>query len=383
MLKPNHMFAVSLIGLVVLSGCASRNTSITMSDDELELRSTPDGVSFVRTPDSFFDDLPDWGFEHRYLEIDGLRQAYVDEGPSDADPILLLHGQPAWSYLYRHMIPVLVERGHRVIAMDHLGMGRSDKPVDVDYHSFHNHVHRLDTFIRELELQNLTVFLQDWGSVIGLYLAGSDPEVFDRIILGNGGLPVVAEPYSLPEDIEASIRQFDRMMGMIPAQQFSFFDDEGNSILPVNDGSDDAGGFGQWMAYALLFEEFQVSRMVEALTYGDLQAEEEAAYDAPFPARITMAGPRSFPSLLNDLVGITEARRAALTEYDKPFLTIFGRNDPGLAGDTTQEWVIANIPGAAGHPHQLIEDANHFLQDDKGQEIAAMVDAFIRETALQ
>lgn len=365
--------------MALLGSCTSTNPSIVLADGELTIHRTPAGVEFVRTPERFFDDLPDWDFTYRYVEIGGLRQAYIDEGPADGEPILLLHGQPAWSYLYRFMIPELAERGYRVIAMDHLGMGRSDKPIDTEYHTFLNHVHRLNTFIDRLDLANLTVFMQDWGSVIGLYVAGSDLSRFDRIILGNGGLPVIDEPYELPHDLERRNRQFDRMINMIPDEQFAFFDEEGNSVLPVNDGSEDAGGFGQWMGYALYYEGFQASRMVEGLTYYALTPDERAAYDAPFPARITMAGPRTFPSLLNDLVGITQDKLNALTEYEKPFLTIFGGNDPGLAGDTTQEWVIANIPGANGQNHWRFADGSHFLQDDKGYEIAVRVDEFIRQ----
>lgn len=369
----------SLLGLLLLISCSdTKNTSLVLNDEDLAVFETPSGVKFVRTPGSMFVDLPGWKYEPKYVVIDGLRQAYVDEGPQGGQPILLLHGQPTWSYLYRHMIPVLTAKGYRVIAMDHLGMGRSDKPIALEYHSFENHLLRLNAFIKELELENLTVFMQDWGSVLGLYLAGSDSAVFDRIILGNGGLPVVDESYPLPDDLEKSNREFDRMFHMIPDKQMSFFDEDGNSILPVNDGSKKAGGFGQWMAYAWHYPGFQASRMIEALTFDALDEEEKAAYDAPFPARICMAAPRSFPSLLNDLVGKSEVKRVALTKYEKPFLTIFGRNDPGLAGDDTQEWVATKIPGAKGQKHRVFNDASHFLQDDKGKEIAEIVAEFIR-----
>jgi haloalkane dehalogenase len=131
---------------------------------ELKVRTSAAGVNFVRTPDACFQNLPDWNYEAKYVEIDGLQQAYYEAGPATGEPILLLHGQPTWSYLYRFMIPELVKGGYRVIAMDHVGMGRSDKPVDVKYHSFENHVVRLESFIKALQLDNLSVFLQDWGS---------------------------------------------------------------------------------------------------------------------------------------------------------------------------------------------------------------------------
>ena len=207
MLKKSFtQFILLILTIVSLTACQTKPLPPSAECTVVpEILTTEDGVEYVRTPDACFENLPDWDYETHYLEIDGLRQAYIDEGPSDADPILLLHGQPSWSYLYRYMIPVLVSDGHRVIAMDHLGMGRSDKPIDIEYHSFENHVYRLETFIEELELDNLTVFMQDWGSVMGMYLAGTNPDLFDRIVLGNGGLPVIEKVEPLPDDIDASI----------------------------------------------------------------------------------------------------------------------------------------------------------------------------------
>jgi len=172
-------------------------------DAEPELRTTPDGVEFVRTPDSCFENLPEWPYEAKYVEIDGLRQAYIDEGPEDGEIVLLLHGQPSWSYLYRKMIPTLVDAGHRVIAMDHIGLGRSDKPTDVDFYTYLGHIDRLEKFIEDLQLRDITLFVQDWGSLIGLRVAGTHPEWFARIAVGNGMLPVIPEgtlPFGAVED---------------------------------------------------------------------------------------------------------------------------------------------------------------------------------------
>ena len=344
-----------------------------------ETLTTSEGVTYVRTPDACFD-LPDWPYKAKYLEIDGLRQAYVDVGPADGEPILLLHGQPSWSYLYRFMIPALVENGYRVIAMDHVGMGRSDKPVNLEYHSFENHLDRLDTFIQELKLDDLTVFFQDWGSVFGLYLASEQPDMFDRIILGNGGFPALEEPYAVPDDVDAAVAGFGRTMGIIPPKQPAFFDNEGNSLVPVGDG-EGQGGFGQWIAYAMYAEDFRPSKMLEALTYDALTPEELAAYDAPFPTRIAMAGPRTFPSLVNQTVGLSEPVMAELARYTKPFLTIFGANEPGVS-PAVQQWFVDNVPGAAGQEHHRFPDASHFLQDDKGREIAERVNRFIADNPL-
>jgi haloalkane dehalogenase len=201
-----------------------------MEDDELAGMTTADGVQFVRTPDEFFDGLPDWPYEPRYVEIDGLRQAYVDVGPADSgETILLLHGQPSWSYLYRKMIPVLADAGYRVIAMDHLGMGRSDKPIDLDYYTYQRHVDRLYTFIQELGLTNITPFVQDWGSLIGLNVIGNHPELFARVVVGDGALPLVREGevmFPLPEDSEGAPGAFQKRITRVPAQQPEFYDED-------------------------------------------------------------------------------------------------------------------------------------------------------------
>ncbi|MEL6760227.1 MAG: alpha/beta fold hydrolase [Myxococcota bacterium] len=349
-------------------------------DGPLEERTTEDGVVFVRTPDPCFENLPDWPFEARYVEIDGMRQAYVDEGSPDADPILLLHGQPAWSYLYRFMIPVLVDEGHRVLAMDHLGMGRSDKPIDLEYYSVDNHTERLETFIDTLELskERTTLFAQDWGSVIALNLIAQQPDRFARIVIGNGGYPVVEEETELPEDIEASIVGFLETLTVLPDQQPPLFDEDGNPLIEVGEGDADIDGFGQWMAFARFYEDFAPSIMLEGLTYFPLEPEEEAAYDAPYPTRRSMSAPRIFPTLRNDLVGVSVARKEALRAVSVPFTTIFGRNDPGLSGEgDDQEWMMTNIAGAAGQTDYELPEASHFLQDDAGEEIAGYLNDFI------
>lgn len=372
------------VGSLLFTGCAPQVRVAQASDAclvEPEVLITGEGVTYVRTPEACFVNLPDWDYEPTYLEIDGLRQAYVDVGPADGDPILLLHGEPSWSYLYRFMIPVLVEGGHRVIAMDHVGMGRSDKPTDVEYHTFQNHVDRLETFIRELKLDNLTLFAQDWGSITGLYLASKQPDLFDRIVLGNGGLPVIKEPYAMPADIDAAVAEVGRTISMIPPKQPAFFDEGGNSLIPGGDGAEGASFFGLWIAYALYAENFEPAKLVEALTYDALTPEELAGYAAPFPTRITMAGPRTFPSLINQMVGLSELATEELTRYTKPFLTIFGANEPGVS-PAVQQWFIDNVPGAAGQDHHRFPDASHFLQDDKGKEIAERVNRFIAENPL-
>jgi pimeloyl-ACP methyl ester carboxylesterase len=349
----------------------------------LEVMITDDGVEYVHTPDTCFENLPDWPYEAQYVEIDGLRQAYVDVGSGESgETILLLHGQPTWSYLYRKMIPVLAAEGHRVITMDHVGFGRSDKPIDPDYYTFLGHTDRLAAFIQELELEqgSLNIFVQDWGSLIGLYVVGTNPDWFDRVIVGNGYLPTYEEgtvPYDLPENPLVTRQLFFTTITSIPEQQPEFYDAEGNVINPQmrNDN------FGIWIDYARNDERFVASQLVEAMTYFDLTDEELAAYDAPFPSRIAMGGPRAFPGLVNQLPGVTGIAWAGLGEFEKPFLTIWGGNDPSNLGrPETQQALLDHVPGTAGWDHVRLPEASHFLQDDQGEEIARRINDFIAQT---
>ena len=374
-----------LVLLLVLRG----GGAIAQEDScqvELKVVQTADGVEFVRTPDACFANLPNWTYEARYVEIDGLRQAYVDEGPVDAKhTVLLLHGQPTWSYLYRTMIPALVAAGHRVIAMDNLGMGRSDKPIDPNYYTYLGHVHRLEIFIQALRLDqtDLTLFAQDWGSLFGLYVAGVHPDWFDRIVIGDGSLPVFpanAVPFPLPEQPAVTRDLFFRGITSIPAQQPIFYDSAGN-LLSTAPGVAGAGTFGAWIDYARNDERFRPSQLVEAMTYFDVPDDELAAYDAPFPSRIAMGGPRSFPGLVNQMPGLTQHAWDGLGAYVSPFLTIWGGNDPGNLGQpAVQQALIRHIPGAAGRDHVRLPEASHFLQDDQGPEIARRINVFIAAT---
>jgi haloalkane dehalogenase len=354
-------------------------------DSEPVPLTTSAGVEFLRTPDSCFAGIPDWPYEPKYFEIDGLRQAYVDEGPADGEVILLLHGQPSWSYLYRFMIPSFVESGYRVIAMDHLGMGRSDKPVDLGAYSFDGHVDRLVQFVDGLDLNGANLFAQDWGSVIGLWAAADNPNMFSRIVIGNGGVPNVYTGVTVPEALDDASAQFGEMIATIPEQQPPFFDADGNPLLAVGPQTEagDVSGFSTWAGFAMHSENFSASQFVEALTYVPLSDEEERGYGAPFPRREYMAGPRSFPALLNELLGRTDAQKAKLTQLDTPLLTIFGGNDPGLVGEGDgQPFLTTQMPGAANQPHHRYPDASHFLQNDQGPDIAARMIAFINANPL-
>lgn len=379
-----------LIVVLVLTGCSGAPEDAScVAGVELEIIKTEAGVEFVRTPDACFENLPDWPYEPQYVEIDGLRQAYVDVGSGESgETILLLHGQPAWSYLYRKMIPVLADAGHRVIAMDHVGMGRSDKPIDPDYYTYLGHVERLETFIQELELEqvNLTAFVQDWGSLIGLNVIGNNPDWFDRVVLGNGRLPATDNGWlpindegvvhSLPDTPSVTRQLFYREITSRPEQQEPFYDADGNLIDERNEAA-----FGVWMDYALNDERFRPSQIIEAETYFDVSDEELAAYDAPFPSRVFMGGPRSFPGLINQLPGATDSGWEGLGNYEKPFLTIWGGNDPlELGAPEVQQQMIDHVPGSEGWDHVRLPEAGHFLQDDQGPEIGRRVNEFIADS---
>jgi haloalkane dehalogenase len=365
--------------LLLVGGCLlpGNEMPIPLDDGSAEVMTTTAGVQFVRTPDERFVGLPDWPYEPKYVEIDGLRQAYAEAGPADGPVVLLLHGQPSWSYLYRKMMPVLAEGGYRVIAMDHLGMGRSDKPIDIESYSYLGHCDRLERFIEALELRDINLFVQDWGSLIGLRVAGLNPDWFARIAVGDGALPVFEEdgPVYPPVENPDELRTIRSPFALLPAQQVPFYD--GCELL----FGPQEGYFGEWITYSMTARSFHPSEVVEAITWFDLPAEVEAAYDAPFPSRIYLTGPRVFPSLVNDVPGTTEQAWEGLRAFERPFLTIWAANDPGNLGSCeAQQIFIDNVPGAAGQPHDRLAEASHFLQDDQGEEIARrLVEFFATE----
>ena len=288
-------------------------------------------IKAVRTPDERFANLPDYPFAPNYLDIDGLRVHYVDEGASDARPVLLLHGEPSWSYLYRKMIPPIVGAGHRAIAPDLIGFGKSDKPVRMDDYSYAGHVAWMTQFMEALSLTDVTLVCQDWGSLIGLRLVADMPERFAGVVLANGGLPT------------------------------------GEMKMPK--------AFLMWRRFARFSPWFPIGRIVASGCAKPLAPEVHAAYDAPFPGRRYKAGTRAFPRLVPtepDYPGAADNRAAfqRLGEFDKPFITAFSNRDPITRGGDTL-W-HKHVPGAAGQPHTIIRGGGHFLQEDCPDELAAV-----------
>lgn len=302
-------------------------------------------MNAFRTPDERFANLPGYPFEPHYLEIpDGeggtLRMHYVDEGPRDGGIVLLLHGEPSWSYLYRKMIPIIVAAGHRAIAPDLIGFGRSDKPSEQSDYSFQRHMDWLTAFLTKLDLRDVTLFGQDWGAVLGLRLAAENGSRFARIVIGNGGLPTGDRP---PNE-----------------------------------------AFMRWQKFSQTAPAFEIGRIIQGGTASTLPDDVVAAYDAPFPDDSYKAGARIFPSLVptspdDPAAPANRKAWAALQQWRKPFLTAFGDSDPITKG--TDIPLQQRIPGAAGQPHVTLAGGGHFLQEDVGEELARVIVDFIARTA--
>jgi len=295
-------------------------------------------MNTVRTPDSRFENLPDYDFRPNYVDVDAMRMHYVDEGPRDGDVVLLLHGEPSWSYLYRFMIPPLGAAGLRAIAPDLIGFGRSDKPTRKSDYSYATHVAWMKEFIQALDLRDITLFCQDWGSLIGLRVAAENERRFARIALGNGGLPT------------------------------------GDQEMPK--------AFKIWRAFARFSPWFPIGRIVQSGTMTALSDDIVAAYDAPFPSSKYKAGARAFPMLVPTTPDdpASESNRAAwkiLGEWQKPFLTTFSNRDPITRGGEVP-WQ-ETVPGAKNRGHVRIRNAGHFLQEDKGPELADVLIEFAND----
>jgi haloalkane dehalogenase len=297
-------------------------------------------MKVLRTPAQRFANLAEYAFQPHYLAVtaDGipLRIHYVDEGPRDAAPILLLHGEPSWSYLYRKFVPWLVERGHRVIAPDLIGFGKSDKPADRADYTYERHVAWMSDWLLALDLRDITLFCQDWGGLIGLRLVAAFPDRFARLVVSNTGLPV---------------------------------------------GTGSSAGFDAWLAFSQNVPLFPVGAIVNGGTTRELSEAEIAAYDAPFPNEGYKAGARQFPALVPvtpDHASVAENKTAweVLERFDRPVLTAFGDKDAVTKGGECA--FIDRIPGARGQPHCIVEGGGHFIQEDAPEQLCALIDGLIR-----
>ena len=287
----------------------------------------------LRTPDERFVNLPDYGFSPHYRELNGdLRLHYVDEGPKEARPILMMHGEPSWSYLYRHMIPPVAKAGYRVIAPDLIGFGKSDKPANISDYSYSAHVGWMLDWFDSLDLSGVVLFCQDWGGLIGLRLVTARPDRFAAVIAGNTMLPTGEQT---PPD------------AFLKWQQFS-------QSVPV----------------------FPTGNILQGATVRNLSPEEIAAYDAPYPDETFKAGARIFPALVPtspDQDGAADNRAAwdVLREWKKPFITCFSDQDPVTKGGDAVFQKL--VPGTQGQPHRTIKGGGHFLQEDKPEELSSLI----------
>jgi len=293
-------------------------------------------MKVIRTPEDRFKKLTNYPFSPNYLDVDGIRMHYVDEGPKDGGVILMMHGEPSWSYLYRHMIPVCVAAGHRVIAPDLIGFGKSDKLIDVSDYSYQKHMDWMQSFIDQLELDDITLVCQDWGSLIGLRLAAENESRFSAIVLGNGMLPTGDE-------------------GRIPK------------------------AFKIWQNFARYSPWFPIARIVESGAFKGFSKEERRAYDAPFPSSKYKAGARAFPRLVpttpkDPANAANKEAWKILEKWEKPFLTLFSNGDPIMRG--LDKIFLQRVPGCTGMPHKTLV-GGHFLQEDSGAVFAQAVNDLI------
>ena len=297
-------------------------------------------MKLLRTPDDRFAALPGYPFAPHYVEITGgIRVHYLDEGPPTAAPVLLLHGEPSWSYLYRKMVPVLTAAGHRAVAPDLVGFGRSDKPARREDYTYQRHVDWMRAVLTGLDLRGVTLVCQDWGGLIGLRLVAEHPERFARVVAAN-------------------------------------------TFLPTGD-RDPGPAFLAWRKFSQEVPEFPVGRIVRGGCVTELSPDVVAAYDAPFPEERYKAGARQFPLLVPASPDdpAAEPNRAAwrvLEGWEKPFLTAFSDSDPITAG--ADRALQERIPGARGRPHTTIIGGGHFLQEDRGEELARVVVDFVAST---
>jgi haloalkane dehalogenase len=299
-------------------------------------------VHVVRTPDERFAALPDFPFAPHYEtvpDLDGgtLRMHYLDEGPREAPVVLLMHGEPSWSFLYRTMIPTLVDAGYRCVAPDLVGFGRSDKPTDRGDYSYARHVEWVRSLLFDrLDLRDVTFFGQDWGGLVGLRVVAENADRFARVAIGNTDLPTGDRPAT--------------------------------------------DAFMSWLDFSQNTPDFDIGVIVSMAVVAPMAPEVVAAYNAPFPDDTYKVGARAFPALVpirpdNPASDANRAAREVFARWDKPLLTLFSDSDPITRGG--QRWWEREVPGAQGRPHTVIEKAGHFLQEDKGPQLAEHLVRFI------
>ena len=295
-------------------------------------------MKILRTPDSHFDNLPDYPFEPQYVTVgEALRLHHVDHGPRDGQVVIMMHGEPSWSFLYRHMISNVAAAGYRVLAPDLIGFGKSDKPTETSDYTYSRHMEWMTEWFTQMDVSEAVLFCQDWGGLLGLRLVSAFPKKFAGVIVANTGLPTG----------EAT-----------PSEAFL-----------------------AWQKFSQTVPEFPVGNIINGATVTELSADVIAAYDAPFPDERYKAGARIFPALVPtspDQDGAADNRKAwkVLAQFEKPFLTCFSDKDPVTGGG--EKHFKRNIPGAKDQPHQIVKGGGHFLQEDVHAELSEIITAFMK-----
>lgn len=295
-------------------------------------------MNVLRTPDERFANLPGYDFEPHYVEVAGMRMHYIDEGPRDGQPVLMLHGEPSWAYLYRKMIPIISGAGLRAVAPDLIGFGRSDKPASQDDYTYQAHVDWMSAFVEEVDLRGITLVCQDWGGLVGLRVLAAMPDRFARVVAAN-------------------------------------------TFLPTGDAKPNEA-FLRWQTFSQTAPSLPIGNIVRGGCKTELSPEVIAAYDAPFPDDSYKAGARKFPALVPttpDDPSSAANRKAwdeVLSKWEKPFLCAFSDGDPITAH--ADKAFQSRVPGTKGMPHTTIAGGGHFLQEDKGEELARVVVDFVK-----
>lgn len=324
----------------------------------------------LRTPDDRFENLQDYPFEANYMEIDGLRIHYLDEGPKDADPIILFHGEPAWSYLFRKMIPVLTEAGYRVVVPDMVGFGKSDKFESKHDYSYKHHVDVMKELVEKLDLENTTHFGQDWGGLVGLRVVAEMPNRFAQVVVSNTGMVA-------GEGIRAWFAQLIMKLSVWWNGPITFEELKTAARGALNSDNPSSGDgismFTKWIAHSYYSKDMDVVGIIETFGGLNLTEEERRAYEAPYPSGRYKAGAHVWPYLIPTQLKENEKYwKEVYEKWDKPFLVAFGGEERITI--RMKDDFVNRIP----NPTVItLGGAGHFVQEEVGPELAEIIISFI------
>ncbi len=307
-----------------------------------------------QTPEERFSNIPEYPFEPNYQDVLGYRCHYLDEGDKNAPTVLLMHGQPSWSFLYRKMVKPLTDAGFRVIAPDLIGFGKSEKPLDQKSHNYQMHIDTMTELVKQLDLSNTVFFGQDWGGLIGLRVVANEQDRFSSVVISNTGLPYA-----------------NGLKGLLGYPLFKLAVwREGKPETVAEEGK--GFRFTRWVAWAKSTPHFDLDTLFQSSTTSVLTQAELDAYSAPFPDESYMAAIRKFPSMVpSQLRQNAVVMREVFEKWEKPFLTAFSDSDPVTKG-MDKVWQ-KKVPGAQGQAHRVIPKGNHFIQEDNPLELVAMI----------